>query len=66
MTKDTSESYDKVLLQRPPGYLMAPFGWAAKPLTPMLEAEPMPPRSVSCAARLWPNRWPDWRRCRPS
>jgi hypothetical protein len=41
MTKVTSESSDIVLLQRPLGYLMAPFGWAAKPLAAMLEAEPM-------------------------
>ncbi len=29
-----------VVTQRLPGYLMAPFGWAAKPLLAMLEADP--------------------------
>jgi hypothetical protein len=37
MTQVTNE---KVIPQRPPGYLMAPFDWAAKPLAAMLEADP--------------------------
>ena len=40
MTQVSNESPDSVVPQRCPGYLMAPFGWAAKPLTAMLEAEP--------------------------
>jgi len=39
MTQVTNESWTKVVPQRPPGYLMAPFGWAAKPLAAMLEAD---------------------------
>ena len=34
------ESPDIAVAQRPPGYLMAPFGWAAKPLATVLDAEP--------------------------
>jgi hypothetical protein len=39
MTQVANESSDKVAPQRSPGYLMAPFGWAAKPLAAMLEAD---------------------------
>jgi hypothetical protein len=39
MTQVTNESWTKIVPQRPPGYLMAPFGWAAKPLAAMLEAD---------------------------
>ena len=39
MTQLTNESSDKVAPQRSPGYLMVPFGWAAKPLAVMLEAD---------------------------
>ena len=39
MTQVTNENSDKVIPQRSPGYLMAPFGWAAKPLAAMLEAD---------------------------
>jgi hypothetical protein len=38
-TQVTNESSDKVAPQRSPGYLMSPFGWAAKPLAAMLEAD---------------------------
>jgi hypothetical protein len=34
-----NEIPDSAAAQRPPGYLMAPFGWAAKPLAAMLEAD---------------------------
>lgn len=40
MTQATIATSNEVVPQRSPGYLMAPFGWAAKPLTVMLEAEP--------------------------
>ena len=40
MMQVTNESSDKVIPQRSPGYLMAPFNWAAKPLTAILEADP--------------------------
>jgi hypothetical protein len=40
MTQVTDESRDNIAPQRSPGYLMAPFGWAAKPLAAMLEADP--------------------------
>jgi hypothetical protein len=39
MTQVANESSDKVAPQRSPGYLMAPFSWAAKPLAAMLEAD---------------------------
>jgi hypothetical protein len=39
MTQITSESSDRALPQLSPGYLMAPFGWAAKPLAALLEAD---------------------------
>ena len=40
MTLVSNQSSEKVEPQRSPGYLMAPFGWAAKPLAAMLEADP--------------------------
>jgi hypothetical protein len=40
MTQVANEISEKVIPQRSPGYLMAPFSWAAKPLAAMLEAEP--------------------------
>jgi len=39
MTHSTDEVADEAVTQRAPGYLMAPFGWAAKPLAAMLEAD---------------------------
>lgn len=39
MTQITNENSDEVIPQRSPGYLMAPFGWAAKPLAALLEAD---------------------------
>jgi hypothetical protein len=40
MTQFANESSNNVAPQRSPGYLMAPFGWAAKPLAAILEADP--------------------------
>jgi len=40
MTQVTSECSNNVAPRRSPGYLMAPFGWAAKLLAAMLEADP--------------------------
>lgn len=40
MTQAEIGSSDRHKAERPPGYLMAPFGWAAKPLAGMLKAEP--------------------------
>jgi hypothetical protein len=37
MTRVIKESADATVAQQSPGYLMAPFGWAAKPLAAMLE-----------------------------
>lgn len=39
MTQNAN-AYSDNAPQRSPGYLMAPFGWAAKPLAAMLEADP--------------------------
>ena len=39
MTSVTNEISDKTIPQRSPGYLMAPFGWAAMPVAAMLEAD---------------------------
>jgi hypothetical protein len=39
MTQTTIEGSDKIVAQRSPGYLMAPFGWATKPLAALLEAD---------------------------
>ncbi len=40
MTQATIATSNEVVPQRAPGYLMAPFGWAAKPLAAMLETDP--------------------------
>jgi hypothetical protein len=39
MAQVTNEDSDQVVPQRCPGYLMMPFGWAAKPLAAVLEAD---------------------------
>lgn len=39
MTQVTSEAFDQAVPRRSPGYLMMPFGWAAKPLAALLEAD---------------------------
>jgi hypothetical protein len=39
MTQVANEISEKAAPQRSPGYLMAPFSWAAKPLVAMLEAD---------------------------
>ena len=39
MTQVTTEISEKAIPHRSPGYLMMPFGWAAKPLAAMLEAD---------------------------
>ena len=51
MTQVKNESSDKVAPQPSPGYLMAPFGWAAKPLAAMLEADPSLYRSLFTLSR---------------
>jgi hypothetical protein len=40
MTQVANAGSDNVAPQRTPGYLMAPFGWAAMPLAAMFEADP--------------------------
>jgi hypothetical protein len=40
MTQVANAGSDNVAPQRTPGYLMAPFRWAAMPLAAMLEADP--------------------------
>jgi hypothetical protein len=40
MTQVANDSSNEAVPQRCPGYLMAPFGWAAKQLAAMLEANP--------------------------
>jgi hypothetical protein len=39
MTQVVNEGSDKFAPQRSPGYLMAPFRWAAKPLVAVLETD---------------------------
>ena len=43
--------HDAVVTQPSPGYLMAPFGWAAKPLIGILEAEPSLYRALFTLSR---------------
>ena len=38
-TQAANERTDKAAIQLSPGYLMAPFGWATKPLAAMLAAD---------------------------
>ncbi len=51
MTQVTSKSSNKVAPRPSPGYLMAPFGWAAKPLAAILEADPSLYRSLFTLSR---------------
>ncbi|MGO9683181.1 MAG: hypothetical protein ACLPTZ_11450 [Beijerinckiaceae bacterium] len=43
MTQVNNETSNEVVAQPSPGYLMAPFGWAAKPLAQSVLSSGAPP-----------------------
>jgi hypothetical protein len=50
MPRVINESADAAVARQSPGYLMAPFGWAAKPLAAVLEPDLALPMPAVCVA----------------